>query len=234
MVLEGAIVSVTDSTTNVPGAATVGGGSHHVPLWYTGSGWVVLAPVTGGGGGGGSVTVDTLDDILASTPTSGAMALATDVDQMLIADGTTWHMGSSYFTAEAEEPDLGWAGSNRIGYGRDYVSDKLIANCSFGHGSFDTTAPEGGIRFNAEVGEFGAFEQYSVGSWHAVVVGLVLQEAEDLSQAITQTPLGKTQEIVVFNGDSVLRGLNDVPLIQGYIACMGAYPPLQLVTGGSF
>ena len=235
LAVEGTVVSITDSNTNTPGDAVAsGGGAFRVPLWYTGSGWVVLAPVTGGGGGGGSLTTDTLETILASTPTDGAMALATDADQMLIADGTTWHVGSSYFTPEAEEPDLGYATSNRIGYGRDYVTDKAINNCTIGYGSFDLAATDGAIRYNEDIGAFGAFEQFSFGEWHAIVTGLVLQEVDDLSQAITQTPLGQTQEIIVFNGDSVLRGLNDVPLIQGYIASLGAYPPLQRVTGGTF
>ena len=327
-VLEGSIVSIRDSNTNVPGAAvTSGGGSHRVPLWYTGSSWVVLAPVTaaspagsttqvqynlsgalagddeftydsagvitlgkatgaigklnlngstsgtvgikvaaaagtwdltlpvndgspgeflqtngsgatiwaaGGGGGGGSFVEDTFVNILASTPTSGNMARASDTDQFFIANGSAWLLATDYLIPEAEEPDLGHVpGSNRIGYGRDYVTDKVIANCSIG-GFSSTPTNDGGIRFNAEVGAFGAFEQFSEGEWHSVVSGLVLKEVDDLSQAITQTPLGQTQELIVFNGDSVVHGLNDVPLIQGYLASLGAYPPLQRVTGGTF
>lgn len=184
-------------------------------------------------GAASAVTEDTIANILLLTPTASEMAFATDIGVMLVADGTNWQIDSSYYTVLAGTPDIGGvAWSNRIGYGKDYVTDKLLANVTIAQNNDGTT--DGDIRFNPDIGSFGAFQQYSAGAWHSVVVGLVLTEQDDMSQAITQTPIGKTEEILVFNGDSTLLGLNGVPIEQGYIATMGAYPALQLVSGGTF
>lgn len=185
-------------------------------------------------GGAAVLPEDTIKNILALTPTTGLQAYATDAQQTLVADGAQWLLDSSYSTAQPNARDMGPAFySNRIGYGQDYVTDKLIANCRIGYGSNAGTY-DGDIRFNIDIGTFGAYQQYSVGAWHNIVVGLVLTEQDDMSQAITQTPLGKTEDIVVFNGDSVLLGLNGIPIEEGYIASMGAYPVPQLVSGGTF
>ena len=183
-------------------------------------------------GGGGSMTMDTAKNILASTPTSGSMAFATDINQFFIADGTHWIISSSFFTTEPELPDIGASAYSRSrkGYGDGYITDLSINNCFIGQNQ-PPSPHEGTICFTPSLGQYGQLQQYSVGAWHPVVVGLVLTEAVDLSQAITQTPIGKTLPIIVFNGDSVLKGLNNTPVIEGYIASMGTYPPQQIISG---
>ena len=162
------------------------------------------------------------------------MAFATNTGQMYISDGTSWLVDSSYFVKDPEEPNIGmFSVNNKIGYGRNYVTDKDLANCYIGQGQ-PPSPKEGSICFTPSLGTFGQFQQYSVGAWHPIVAGLVLTEVEDMSQAITRTPIGKTQPIIVFSGDSVLRGLNNVPLIKGYVASIGVYPPQQIISGGTF
>jgi hypothetical protein len=162
------------------------------------------------------------------------MAFASDQQQFLIGNGTAWEIDSSY-TDVITAPDLGPYASNRIGYGRDYISDKVISNSAIGMGG-SAGVIDGEIRYNRDTGNTGQFERYSTvtATWRPIVEGLVLTEDESADHAIQQTPIGFSQSIVVFNGDSVLLGLNGVPIIQGYKASIGAYPVPQHVDGGSF
>src|SRR3990167_8710145 len=74
------------------------------------------------------VVSDTEANILTRTVFSGRMARATNLDQLMISTGTAWEVSSAYFDANLSAPDMGWIqGSNRAGYGRDYITDKRIS-----------------------------------------------------------------------------------------------------------
>ena len=65
----------------------------------------------------------------------------------LLADGTTWYIDSSYYTVQPANNDIGQQNfSNRIGYGKTYVTDKDLANCTIGYGS-GTGESDGGLRY---------------------------------------------------------------------------------------
>lgn len=179
----------------------------------------------------GVSTQDTEKNILALTPTLGLIAWATDLGQLMVANGTNWYVDSSYLTKNLQNPDVGGIqGSNRIGYGQTYVTDKTISNSALGDNA-NTTG--GGVRYNP-TGNGGSpsIQAYLAGAWRNFVSNL--NEVEVNAVLEQAPPVGYTQTIQVFSGNSTLLGLNGLPIIQGYVACVGAYPGQPQVNGGTF
>ena len=196
------------------------------------------------GGGGGGVTLSTLDVAINTVPTSGAMVLATDTNQLLIGDGTSWRLEDAFFGTLAPYTagppagtprDLGVVDfSARYGYDKTYVTDKEIDNCRFGFGTL-VSGLGGEVRYDTAAGPAGALAVYNVASasWQTVVANLTLRE-QPVTQIFEHEPLGGTSYLQVFTGDSELLGLNGIPMLQGYVASLGAYPVAQYLYGGSF
>lgn len=170
--------------------------------------------------------VDTIANILAMTPTTGLTAYATEIEQTLVADGTTWLLDSSYSTAVAL-PDLGSIPySNRIGYGRDYITDKRIANSFFGS---NANTDEGGARLGSETGIGNVIQFYLNAGWRTAVTGVAIRESNNILEHRPQT-----EWIKAYSGNGETLGLNGHPIIQNYEVSLGAYPAEPVLDGGTF
>ncbi len=178
---------------------------------------------------------DTIYNILPIPPDATLPAYASDLGVNVISDGTQWNINSSYYTAQKDNHDLGAVEfSNRIGYGKSYVTDKVLANVSVGFGS-ETNPMDGQLRhflntfFNTEV-----LQIYQNGEWETLPANVTLRDNQSAqNHALEHFPLTQAW-MRVFSGDSELAGLNGLPLVQGYHADMGAYPVQQQLNGGTF
>lgn len=171
--------------------------------------------------------IDTEATILASTPTEKSIAWATDTERFLMADGSNWYVSSAYLDLQLEAPDMGpESESNRAGYGREYITDKDIVNCAIGYGS--ATPKEGSFRQDP-VNHW--LQIYQDGAWQTIVANLEMRESAGVLQ---HKPVGYDAWINVYSGNSVLVGLNGVPLILGYKVSMGPSPFNPNISGGSF
>lgn len=169
--------------------------------------------------------VGTETQILATAPSRG-LAYATDLGQLMFYSGSAWYVLSAYLDIDLSAPDMGWLqNSNRSGYGKSYVTDKVISNSSFGANA-NTTA--GGIRYNTTLLKLQA---YLNSAWETIVSNLLLEE---VSTILEHTPIGYTSRIKVFSGNSDNLGLNGLPIVQGYKVSMGCYPVPAQIDGGSF
>lgn len=170
--------------------------------------------------------MDTEANILLLTPTAGRFAWATDLDQLMVADGTNWHVLSAYLDTNLSAPDIGYLqGSNRVGYGRTYISDKRISNSSFGSNGATVA---GGVKYDEDELKLAA---YLNGAWELIVSGVDLYED---SAVLKHIPNGYTSHIAAFSGNSDETGLNGLPIVQGYKVSMGSYPVKAQIDGGSF
>jgi hypothetical protein len=179
-------------------------------------------------GSSGGVTEDTLANILALTPTAGKQAYATDWGVLLIADGSEWNVDSSWFTPITDSSDMGWqAYNNRLGYGKKYISDQVIVNCTIGYG---TASNPGQLQFSIANN---VLQIYNNGIWQPIPIDVELRENQNqFGYALELKPLNNW--IKVFNGDSELLSLNGLAVTRGYHVDMGAYAAPQLVNGGTF
>lgn len=174
--------------------------------------------------------IDTYANILSATPVARQLAYATDLGIFLFADGTTWNVDSSWFTPQPSNADMGeFVYSNRVGYGKTYVTDKELANCWIGYG----TAPgrEGQIRQDPVNHLFSIFQN---GVWQNIPVGVNLRIAvmTPYGFSLEQNPVGNW--IQVYSGDSELLGFNGLPIVEGYTTSLGAYQVQQQIDGGTF
>lgn len=193
-------------------------------LTYQNGNWVNQAISSG------VATIDTEKNILALTPTANKIAWASDLRQLFFADGTNWWVLSAYLDKNLQNPDEGYIqGSNREGYGSLYITDKSINHCSIGA---NATTVTGGIRYNSTgLNSNPVLQTYYGAVWNNIVAGFNFQE---ISAVLEHTPVGFTQRIAVFSGNSDLLGLNGISMIQGYKVSMGAYPVAPQINGGTF
>lgn len=172
------------------------------------------------------LTQGTEATILALTPIAGSIAWATDLKQFMMADGTNWYVNSGYMDINLQAPDMGHKqDSNRSGYHKDYITDKRISNSSFGS---NAATVAGGVRYNATLLKL---QGYLNSAWETIVSNLLLVE---VAGVLEHTPIGYTNRIAVFSGNSDNLGLNGLPIIQGYKTSMGAYPVKAQIDGGTF
>lgn len=173
-----------------------------------------------------SITYDTEANIIASTPTASLVAVSTDTKRIFVGNGTNWLVGSGYFATDAGVTDVGFQrSSNRSGYGQEYVSDKLLANCYVGS---NNDARSGAIKVDLSTN---LMYVYLSSSWQPIVSNLTLYETTGV---LRHNPIGYTTHINAHSGNSTEVGLNGVPLVQGYVVSIGAYPVVPTIDGGSF
>ncbi len=178
---------------------------------------------------------DTIDNILVVPPVATIPAYASDLGVNLISDGTQWNINTSYFVPQADAHDIGAEEfSNRIGYGKTYVTDKSLSNCAIGFGSVSNPM-DGQLRhflntfFNTEV-----LQIYQNGEWETLPANVTLRDNQAAQRhALEHFPLTNTW-IRTFSGDSELVGLNGRSIVQGYQVDLGAYPGIQQLNGGTF
>ena len=170
-----------------------------------------------------TLIVDTKDNILASTPTKQTLAYATDSTKLYLYDNNNWNQLDINFQPETG-PDMGVeSDSYKSGYGNDFITDKLLANCAIGS---NATTETGAIRVN-QSSTPDTFEIYLRDAWYTIVYDLTTEDGDFRHSPISES-------IYVWRGDSVAVGLNGQPIIQEYQVSMGAYPGYRVINGGTF
>lgn len=178
--------------------------------------------------------VDTKANILARTgDATGQPYFASDTYEVFV------HIGSNAYykvpfalVTEPANPDMGYTQeSSRIGYGVDYVSDKLLANVDIGNAADTTNA--GTNRAPIRVSE-SVLQVYLSGAWKDVVTGFRLREDDSGYLVFEHKPTGMSEWLEINSGNSNTLGLNGLPIIQQYGASMGAYPAKLVMDGGTF
>jgi len=181
---------------------------------------------------GTGVTVDTRENILATTPQQGALAYATDVQRLLTYDGG-WQESSALMIPRSGAVDIGVEqASNLAGYGVDYITDKRLSNVSIGSNA-DTEL--GGVRvvFSESLGR-NLTQVYLDGAWQTVLTGVNIQT--DAAERVPDIEFTDFSPWVLslITGNSDATDINGVPVIQNMKIDMGAYSAPLVIDGGSF
>ena len=166
--------------------------------------------------------------ILASSPTVRTVALATDTLEMLVWDGLAWYVAPLELIVQPNAVDMGllppMVQNDRAGYSAATITDKTINNSTIG-GNANTTT--GSIRVSS-----GVLQIYLLGTWNDVVTGFRFREDSVSGQyELEHRPIGFTSWIEVMSGNSDALGLNGLPMTQGYVTSMGAYPVHGQIVG---
>lgn len=191
--------------------------------------WLLTAVTPTWAAVGALPLVDTQANILAETAASGLVAFSTDTLALWIADGSTWRKVPFALVPDLAAPDLGYRqDSAPIGIGTDYIADKTLTNVVLGANG---AAATGGVRVTTA----GVFQVYLNGSWNTVVTNFILREDSTYGYSFEHMPVGFTQYLEIVSGNSPYNlGLNGIPITQGYITSLGAYPVQPILDGGTF
>lgn len=184
--------------------------------------WIDLPP---------GMIVDTLENILGTTPDEGLTAFATTVSDVNLtrvnrfysADGSGW-FESALPMALRSSLDMGINPANGLsGYEDDYFTNKTAYNFKIGGSEVDE---EGGVRLDTSATPHEA-QVYLNDQWNPIPTDLTTEYGDFRHTAIAE-------EIYVWLGNSVAVGLNGLSLVQEYQVSMGAYPVAPPIYGGSF
>lgn len=175
------------------------------------------------GEGGGSILADTKASILASTPAEPTLAFSTDTKEEFIHDGVGWYKASIRLSSDSSSPDSGWLqDSDKQGYGDDYIHEKRAYNFSIG--DFIGQPYNGALKVDHSTSP-ATFELYVRNRWYKIVYDINMDAGE-----LRHTPVNN--DIRVWSGNSILEGLNNIPVTQQYRTEAGAYPRPTLVSAG--
>lgn len=176
--------------------------------------------------------VDTEANILATNEAAGVTAYSTDTLFYFISLGsTTWVRSAFPMIVEPANPDMGvYQDSSRIGYGTNYIDSKALTRVTVG---YEGMSSAGGLRITgASPNQY--FQCFINGVWVNFVTGFTLRE-NAMTGIMEHYPTGKTVWLSVAQEDSLdLLGLNGLPIVQGGVVSMGAYPVHQVLNGGTF
>lgn len=179
--------------------------------------------------------VETKSNILSLNPVLGTMAYATDTNEFYIGNSSSWKKVPFALVTQSASPDIGAIQtSSIIGINPPSTTtagDGSISDYTFSNGKIggQGLAENGGIRFNATTGYM---QIYSNSTWNNVVIGFTFQELAGYGYCLTHLPSGFTYPLEVMSGNSITNlGMNGLPITQGYITDMGAYPTYQSVGG---
>ena len=168
--------------------------------------------------------IDTIANILSLTPTAGKTAYATDNKSFYVADGTNWRRADLTFEIDEPAPDMGYGfDSKKNGYYSTFITDKKLYNVTL---QGNALTNNGGLRIDS-LKDPDTFEIYLRGAWQSIIYDLTTEEGD-----FRHTPL--SQQIYIWNGSSVLVGLNGRSVINEYSVSMGAYPMKRIINGGTF
>lgn len=177
--------------------------------------------------GGGISIIDTRAVVMATTLDAGLMGLTTDTNELCVSlGGGSWMVSPFQLLTADPDPDIGlheW--NNRLGYGVDYITNKLLANVSIGS---NPSTVEGGIWTDKSASPY-TFKIYMNGAARTIMV--------DFSTALgylVHYPFDSDQAVKVWSGMSVDVGLNGRPIINEYEVDIGAYPAPRILNGGTF
>lgn len=168
--------------------------------------------------------IDAKQNILTSTPTAPQMALATDTEELFLWDGSHWFIASLPLSEESANPDIGYFDdSDKLGYTAQYLTDKDFYNVTL---KGNVRPENGAIRVDTSQTP-NRFQVYLRGKWNTYYDDFTTVYGD-----LRHIPLD--EQIYVWRGDSVLKGLNGRSIIQEYQVSMGAFPPPKVISGGTF
>lgn len=170
------------------------------------------------------ITVDTRDNILAiSSPSSGDIAYSTDTERFYVYDGSDWQESAVQFSVR-ENKDMGYETNSSLqGYGEDYVTDKQLSNVLIGG---NARTENGGIRVDVTK-DPDTLEVYLRDAWQTIIYDLTVENDD-----FRHTPL--SEQIYVWSGSSVKKGLNGRPMVNEYEVSMGCMPVPRIIDCGAF
>ena len=178
--------------------------------------------------GGGSITPNTEENLLGSSPSSSGYVIATDTLRGLYynADNTQWYITSIPLAEEDSNPDSGSENGNndKKGYGADYIDNKKATD--FGIGAFNGTPYNGAMRVRSDVYPSKA-EFYIDDQWQDIPIDITF--ADD-----NYTHLPNGYKVDVRSGNSSGKvGLNGIPNVREYKVDSGSTPRHVIIDGGN-
>lgn len=181
------------------------------------------------GGGGSSLIRDTRANIMSLTPDDGTEAISTDFRKKMIYLSGQWYESSAILDERAGSVDAGVVqDSNLSGYGRDYITDKHIANSTLGEFNGEK---ENAIRITTIDGtKF--IQAYMDGEWKTVLSGINI-EVDDVEPDVEVTDFAPYR-ISLITGDSDVKDMNGTPVIQNMKTDAGAIQSKLVINGGTF
>jgi len=183
--------------------------------------------------GGSSLLVDTIINIFNSTPEEGQLAFSTDTEKYYLYEDSKWKESDAISSERIGAIDMGAIqGSSLSGYGKDYVSSKIISNCSLGSNS---EAKKGAIRtVFANSLQRDLFQIYLQENWQTILTGVNIQT--DKNEAIVDIEFTDFAPWVLslITGNSDSKDSNRVATIQNMKIDMGAYSAPLTIDGGTF
>lgn len=191
---------------------------------------------------GDKPVVQTKATILASTPTYNAFAYATDTKELMFYDGTEWREAPLKLKPSATGVSMGayndtsgtydgFGDSDESGFNEGSIFGKLISQAVLSNTVISDNTErieEGAIRVNNST-----YQIYLNSQWNDIVINFRFREDDSGLYELEHKPIGFNEWVEVNNGNSNLTGLNGLPLVQQYVASMGAYPERILVSGRS-
>ena len=190
----------------------------------------------------GFFTAQTKAQVLATTPTSTSLAFCSDTKEFMLYDGTVWREASLELKPSATGVDMGayndtngsyslLGDSDRMGYYNSRIVDKDISFTKLSEailGDNTYNIVEGSIRVNSST-----FQIYLNGVWNDIVLNFRFREDNNGAYELEHKPIGFALWYEVYSGNSNVKALNGLPLIQNYSGDMGAYPKRLLISGRS-
>ena len=165
-----------------------------------------------------------LSTLLTAAPAVAELGVTIDHRQLFLWDGTEW-FEFPFSIHERSTLDMGAVeGSSRNGYGPDYVTDKSLHNMRLLQSTINA---EGGIRTVPQSTDPPKFQVYLRDAWNDILYDLTTQFGD-----LRHIPL--SEPIQVFSGNSIVVGLNGLPVVQQYQVSMGALPDALTINGGIF
>ena len=169
------------------------------------------------------LVVNTKANLLASSPASITVGLASDASELLFWNGANWKIGSLPLQTELAAPDAGWTQDNdKLGYGDDYIYGKRLYAASLGDYT-DIPVP-GAIKVTHTTNP-PLYQIYLRGRWNTLFYDLTMERGD-----FEHVPIN--YPIDVRSGNSNMTGLNGQPIIREYKADAGAYPRAVIIDGG--
>lgn len=162
----------------------------------------------------GYILVDTRDNILATTPASNTIALASDTGHFYVYDGSEWKISPLPMGIVSTGEDMGAFTFERdYGYGIADLSNKFLHNTVI---RYNDKSQEGAIRYDTTNKKL---EVYKNAAWRNVIIYSIAEE-NDLARWSKYT----TYDNDAYSNDIIHENQTD----------MGAFASEHLITGGSF
>jgi len=184
-------------------------------------------------GGGSSLLIDTIINIFNSTPEEGQQAFSTDTEKYYLYQDSKWKESDAISSERTGALDMGAIqGSILSGYGKEYVSSKIISNCNVGSNS---EAKKGAIRtVFANSLQRDLFQIYLQENWQTILTGVNIQT--DKNEAIVDIEFTDFAPWVLslITGNSDVKDINGTPIVQNMQSDMGAIQTPLVIDGGYF